>query len=88
LNGPSGDLAYDMGSWKLILRAASGNVEERGKSAIIWREPDGEWKAVVITFSSDAPPAGGEPSEPAEAWWHVGAEGRASRESRGIGTNG
>jgi uncharacterized protein (TIGR02246 family) len=52
----SGDLAYDIGSWRLILPSDSGTTEERGKSAIVWQKRDGVWSAVAITFSSDAPP--------------------------------
>lgn len=58
----SGDLAYDIGNWRIVLPSDTGTAEERGKSAIIWQKRDGEWKAVAITFSMDAPPAPPKPS--------------------------
>lgn len=53
----SGDLAYDVGSWKLIIANKSGATEERGKSTIIWQKRGDQWKAVAISFSTDVPPA-------------------------------
>ena len=57
----SGDMAYDIGNWRLVLPSDSGTTEEKGKSAIIWQKRDGEWMAVAITFSMDAPAASPEP---------------------------
>jgi ketosteroid isomerase-like protein len=56
----SGDLAYDLGGWKMIFEGPDGKTEAPGKSTIIWRKIDGEWKAVVMSFSMDTPPAGAE----------------------------
>ena len=50
----SGDLAYDAGSWKLIVPGKDGPTEQRGKSAIVWQKRDGQWKAVGLSFSMDS----------------------------------
>jgi uncharacterized protein (TIGR02246 family) len=53
----SGDLAYDIGSFKMVFEGPEGRKEEPQKSTIIWRKLDGQWKVVVCCFSSDTPPA-------------------------------
>ncbi len=52
----SGDLAYDIGSFKMVFESPEGRKEEPQKSTIIWRKLDGQWKVVVCCFSSDTPP--------------------------------
>ena len=52
----SGDLAYDIGPWKLVFEGEDGRTEVPGKSTIIWRNLNGEWKSVLMSFSMDAPP--------------------------------
>jgi len=37
----SGDLAYDAGSFKIILAGPNGPTEERGKSLVVWQKRDG-----------------------------------------------
>jgi ketosteroid isomerase-like protein len=58
----SGDLAYDVGNWRIVFPSDTGTTEERGKSTIIWQKRDGQWKAVAIAFSMDAPAAPAQPS--------------------------
>ena len=58
----SGDMAYDVGNFKLILPGPNGPTELRAKSLVVWQKRDGQWKAVVNTFSMDAPPAPESPS--------------------------
>ena len=53
----SGDMAYDVGPWKMVTATKTGKQEEPGKSTIIWKKTNGQWKAVVMSFSSDVPPA-------------------------------
>jgi ketosteroid isomerase-like protein len=53
----SGDLAYDFGSFKMVIEGPEGRTEIPQKSTIIWRKFEGQWKCVVMTFSSDMPPA-------------------------------
>ncbi|MDE3244930.1 MAG: DUF4440 domain-containing protein [Acidobacteriota bacterium] len=52
----SGDMAYDAGNFKIILPGPHGPTEVRAKSLVVWQKLDGQWKAVVNTFSMDAPP--------------------------------
>ena len=54
---PSGDMAYDVGPWKMISTTKTGTREDLGKSTIIWKKANGQWKAVVMAFSGDTPPA-------------------------------
>jgi len=53
----SGDLAYDIGSFKMVFEGPEGRTEVPQKSTFIWRKLDGQWKVVVCCFSSDTPPA-------------------------------
>lgn len=50
----SGELAYDYGEWSMIIKQADSTVEERGKSTIIWEKRNGEWKAVLMSFSMNS----------------------------------
>jgi ketosteroid isomerase-like protein len=50
----AGDVAYDIGPWKLELDGGSGLY---GKSTIIWRKLNDEWKVVLLSFSMDSPAA-------------------------------
>ena len=49
----SGELAYDFGSWTVVFDEESEPSEAAGKSTIVWRKQDGEWKCAVMTFSMD-----------------------------------
>jgi len=60
----SGDMAYDAGNFKIIIPGEHGSTEVRAKSLVVWQKIDGQWKAVVNTFSMDAPP---EPVAPSPA---------------------
>ena len=52
----SGDLAYDVGWNKVVLKDPSqGTVADSGKYLFVWRKTAGEWKAVAGSFSSNAP---------------------------------
>jgi ketosteroid isomerase-like protein len=53
----SGDLAYDVGSFKIVIPGPDGPTEERAKSLVVWQKRDGQWVAVVNTWSMDAPAA-------------------------------
>ena len=52
----SGDLAYDIGPWKVVFEGEDGRTEAPGKSTIIWRKFNGQWKCVLMSFSMDNPP--------------------------------
>ena len=53
----SGDLAYDFGSFKMVIEDLEGRTEVPSKNIIIWRKLEGQWKCVVITGSNDVPPS-------------------------------
>jgi ketosteroid isomerase-like protein len=53
----SGDFAYDIGPFNFVFEGEDGRTEAPFKSAIVWRKLDGQWKAVVASFSSNTPPA-------------------------------
>ena len=53
----SGDLAYDIGSFKMVFEGPEGRTEAPQKSTIIWRKLEDQWKCVVLAFSNDIPPA-------------------------------
>lgn len=52
---PSGDLAYDIGWNRVQLAQPPGAPADSGKYLSIWRKLDGEWKIVVVAFSSNGP---------------------------------
>lgn len=60
----SGDMAYDAGNFKIIIPGEHGPTEVRAKSLVVWRKLEGQWMAVVDTWSMDAPP---EPAPPSPA---------------------
>ena len=51
----SGDLAYDIGGWRVVFEGADSVT---GKSTIIWRKFDSHWKCVLLSYSSNASTAG------------------------------
>ncbi len=53
----SGDMAYDIGAFTVTVSGPGKSTEMRGKSTIVWRKRDGQWKVVVCAYSSDGPPA-------------------------------
>ncbi len=54
----SGDLAYDIGPWKMVSAGPDVVIETPGKSTLSWRKLDGQWKCVVMSFSMDTPAGG------------------------------
>ncbi len=55
----SGDLAYDVGRYTMTVpHKGGGTRQDKGKYLTVWkRQPDGGWKIVADTWSSDLPPA-------------------------------
>jgi uncharacterized protein (TIGR02246 family) len=52
----SGDLAYDVGRYTMSVPRDGGKRQDRGKYLTVWRrQPDGDWKIVADTWSSDLP---------------------------------
>lgn len=54
----SGDLAYLYGTYQLAWDNGGKRATDQGKIAEIWKkQPDGHWKCIVDTWSSDLPAA-------------------------------
>ncbi len=55
----SGDIAYAYGTYELIMNDDKGKqVTDQGKNLEIWKkQPSGDWKCIVDTWSSDLPAA-------------------------------
>ncbi len=55
----SGDLAYSYGTYQATFNDPKGKpVTDQGKYAEVWKkQPDGSWKCVLDTWSSDLPAA-------------------------------
>jgi ketosteroid isomerase-like protein len=53
----SGDLGYVTGAYQASLKDAQGKpVSDQGKFLEVWKkQPDGKWKCIVDTYSSDLP---------------------------------
>jgi ketosteroid isomerase-like protein/quercetin dioxygenase-like cupin family protein len=55
----SGDLASDVGTYRLSFRGPDGRVQDEGVYSVVWRKVGGDWKVAsdfVITTSPPAPP--------------------------------
>jgi uncharacterized protein (TIGR02246 family) len=50
----SGDLAYDVGTNYVVVAGPEGPEEDQGKYLLVWKKLDDEWKAVAMSYSSDA----------------------------------
>ena len=51
----AGDMAYDVGWYRLPSEGPEGRVVEEGKYTIVWRKVGGEWKYLVGCFNSSEP---------------------------------
>ena len=51
----SGDLAYEIGTLKIVFEGPEGRTIVPGRSTSIWRKFDSRWKAVVLNVSMDEP---------------------------------
>jgi ketosteroid isomerase-like protein len=49
----SGDMACDIGWFRMPSEGSDGPVVEQGKYTIVWRKVDGEWKYLVGCFNYD-----------------------------------
>jgi ketosteroid isomerase-like protein len=50
----SGDLAYETGINRIVLRTPNGDVLDMGKYLLVWKRIDGEWYASALSYNSDA----------------------------------
>lgn len=51
----SGELAYDRGTSRLIIKTPKGRIENVGKYVAIWKKIDGQWKITEEIFNYDKP---------------------------------
>ena len=51
----SGDMAYELGTYRLTTDGSAGPAEDRGKYLTVWRKVNGEWKSVADATNSDLP---------------------------------
>ena len=51
----SGDLAYEFGVNRMVLRGPDADLLDMGKYLVVWKKIDGVWYAVASSFTSDAP---------------------------------
>jgi len=56
----TGDIGYEIVTYQMTLNNPKGKpVTDRGKGITVWqKQPDGSWKVVADSFSSDLPPPG------------------------------
>jgi ketosteroid isomerase-like protein len=50
----SGDLAYETGVNRIVLKTPNGDMLDMGKYLLVWKRIDGEWYASALAFTSDA----------------------------------
>jgi uncharacterized protein (TIGR02246 family) len=51
----AGDVAYDVGTYRMTIPTADGAIEDEGKYVVVWRKANGEWKARVHIYNSSKP---------------------------------
>lgn len=53
----SGELAVEVGTYKMVMGEGAAQATETGKSVVTWIRKDGKWQVLTDMFSSDAAPA-------------------------------
>jgi uncharacterized protein (TIGR02246 family) len=51
----SGDLAYEIGTMKIVFEGPDATTVAPGKATIIWRKSDNQWKASIMHVSTGEP---------------------------------
>jgi uncharacterized protein (TIGR02246 family) len=52
----SGELAVEIGTYKITTGEGSAQTTETGKSVVTWHKRDGKWQVLTDMMSSDTPP--------------------------------
>lgn len=65
-----GDMAYDVGTYRLGFDTPQGRVDDEGKYTVVWKKVEGQWKVASDIFNSSKPLA------PAPAMTTVVVEGQ------------
>jgi uncharacterized protein (TIGR02246 family) len=53
---PSGDMAYDIGTYTLAMDRPAGRLEDDGKYVVVWRKVGDLWHVAADAFNSCRPP--------------------------------
>jgi uncharacterized protein (TIGR02246 family) len=51
----SGDMASDVGRYRVSLDGPNGRISDSGKYVVVWRKAGGEWKVMADIWNSDLP---------------------------------
>jgi uncharacterized protein (TIGR02246 family) len=51
----SGDMAAELGTYRLGFDRSSGRADDRGKYVVVWRKEEGAWRAALDILNSDLP---------------------------------
>lgn len=51
----SGDLAYETGVNRIVVRTPNGDMLDMGKYLLVWKKIGGQWYVAALSFTSDAP---------------------------------
>lgn len=54
----AGDLAYELGTYRLAMDAPGGRVDDIGKYVTVWKKAGDHWEIVVDAPSNDQSPQG------------------------------
>lgn len=63
----SGELAVEVGTYKMVMGEGAAQATETGKSVVTWIRKDGKWQVLTDMFSSDAAAAAPAATDPAAA---------------------
>jgi len=50
----SGDLAYEVGVNRIVMRSPKGDLLDAGKFVVVWKHEKGDWYVAALSFTSDA----------------------------------
>jgi ketosteroid isomerase-like protein len=50
----SGDLAYEVGVNRIVMRSPKGDLLDAGKFIVVWKHEKGDWYVAALSFTSDA----------------------------------
>ena len=51
----AGDVAHDIGTYRLSLDTPGGRINDNGKYITLWKKVDGQWKVAADMFNTDLP---------------------------------
>jgi len=63
----SGELAVEVGTYKMVMGEGAAQVTDTGKSVVTWIRKDGKWQVFTDMFSSDAAAPAASAAAPAAA---------------------